>query len=180
MTAPASAPVPPAQLWMRADDEWAVLPASGALDVGVAPPRAAAAADAGPGRVLLLPGAGGWALVAGARRRVRVDGLAVGLGLRWLADRELVVVEGLPALVFATEAPARVEPFPGLGRAVDCPRCRQPLRNGAPAVRCPAPGCGLWHHQDEELSCWSYAGTCAGCPQPTALDGAPRWTPEEL
>ena len=52
---------------------------------------------------------------------------------------------------------AGVEPLPAVSHDVHCPRCRQPIATGTPAVRCP--GSEVWHHGVNEPSCWSYAPT---------------------
>jgi hypothetical protein len=71
-----------------------------------------------------------------------------------------------------------VSPMPETPRGMMCPRCRQRIEKETLAVRCPQ--CGLWHHQSEELPCWTYSSTCAMCPQPSALDAGYQWTPTEL
>jgi hypothetical protein len=110
------------------------------------------------------------------------------LGARLLCDKDEIVVRvnGSPAALhcyFSTERQAEVVPFPGAdGVEVRCARCRQPIEKGQMAVRCPNPGCGVWHHQDAEsnLLCWNYGAVCALCPHTTHLDGTFRWTPEDL
>lgn len=166
-----------AHLWLRdAAGEWAVLPLAGAVDLGHRPPRA----EAGEAAVVLRPLAGGsgWALVArsGAGARVRVNGEPLLGDLRVLADRDQLRL-GDEALYFSTENPARVEPLAQAERPLACPRCRQTIAPATPAVRCPA--CGVWHHQSEELPCWTYAPTCALCPRSTDLQAGLQWSPEE-
>jgi hypothetical protein len=164
-----------AHLWLReAAGEWAALPLLGAVDLGARPPRAAVDAT----EILLRPLAGsrGWALVARAGARLRVNGEPLLGDLRVLADRDQIRVGG-ETLYFTTEDPARVEPFAGAERPLSCPRCRQALAPGTAAVRCPA--CGVWHHQSEELPCWTYAATCALCPRATDLQAGLQWSPEE-
>jgi hypothetical protein len=176
-----------AHLWVREDSgEWAALPlAAAAVDLRCSPPRALPAA--GPvtdDQVLLLcapaGGAAGveWVLLAGAGATVWINGLPLGAGLRALADRDQVHVEGAAPLYFSTERLAAVAAMPGSPQPLFCPRCRQAIETASDAVLCPQ--CGVWHHQSAALPCWLYAPTCALCPQPTELDGGFRWTPEEL
>lgn len=125
----------------------------------------------------------GWALLVGSSSGVLVNGEPVRLGMRLLRDRDEVLVPGVGRTYFSTERLAVVEPFPGLdGRTPICPRCRQELERGRPAVQCPSAECGAWHHEDaeRELLCWSYDSHCALCPQPTALDAGYGFNPEEL
>ncbi len=117
-----------------------------------------------------------WTLLT-ASRDLRLNGAPVRAGIAVLEDRDEIRLPSLAAW-FSTETPARVEPFPdSIARGV-CPRCKQTIAAGSPAVRCP--GCHLWHHQSEELPCWTYAPTCAGCAHETALDAGLRWSPEDL
>jgi hypothetical protein len=125
-----------------------------------------------------------WILLAEPSAPVYVNGQAVPLGVRILRDRDEIRVGRMqPAtLFFSTERMASVEPFPGADRAIHCPRCKTELAVGVPAVRCPNPQCGLWHHQapGSNLPCWTYDTRCASCDQQTALDAGYRWTPEGL
>jgi hypothetical protein len=114
--------------------------------------------------------------VAPSGTPLMVNGLPLRAGLRTLQDRDELRVPGLGPLYFSTERIARIEPLPTEPDALSCPRCRDRIAAGSPAVRCP--GCGLWHHQTEDRPCWTYAETCALCPQPTAADAGYRWTPE--
>jgi hypothetical protein len=122
-----------------------------------------------------------WVLYSSPRGGVRVNATRLGLGMRLLRDRDEVRL-GRSRLIFSTERLARVEPFPGLGREVLCPRCKLPIDVGTPAVQCPNARCGLWFHQDVEhdLPCWTYAPTCASCEQPTSLEAGFAWTPAHL
>jgi hypothetical protein len=175
-----------AHLWVRHAGEWAVLPLdrtpltltairdatdSAAPAAGCPMPRAVLARTGSPDRAV-------WHLVAAPDSGVRVNGLPLAAGLRVLADRDEVRAPGLESLFYSTERLAAVEPLPELGGEVSCPRCRQPIAPASPAVRCP--GCNLWHHETGELPCWTYAPTCALCPQSTASDAGFRWTPEEV
>jgi hypothetical protein len=119
-----------------------------------------------------------WALLARPEAHALVNGAPAHLGVVMLSDRDEIRAGSASPLFFSTEAPATVSSFPESGPRGFCPRCKQALQAGAPAVRCP--DCGLWHHESEDLNCWTYAPQCAGCPHDTALDGGFRWTPEDL
>jgi hypothetical protein len=129
--------------------------------------------DAGQPRWVLLTQGG----------QLQHNGLPLLLGVTVLADRDEIVIpaaepDAARRFFFSSERLAAVEPFP-LETPATCPRCRQSLNPGQPAVRCPA--CGVWHHQLTERPCWSYAELCAACQaQTTALGGRFRWTPEDL
>ena len=118
-----------------------------------------------------------WALVAAWPSRVRINGAPMPLGLAVLDDRDEIRLPDFTAW-FSTELQAQVEPFPESATRGFCPRCKQSIAAGSPAVRCPI--CGLWHHQSSDLGCWTYAPTCTACPQDTALDIGFRWTPSDL
>jgi hypothetical protein len=80
---------------------------------------------------------------------------------------------------FSTEELAQIVSFPGLAQTAFCPRCKQKVEPGDPAVVCPH--CHAWHHQSEKYPCWTYGATCALCQvQSTALDAGYAWTPEKL
>ena len=110
--------------------------------------------------------------------RVTVNGVRVASGLHVLADRDEITVAGYEPVFFSTERLAAIEKCPASDRALTCPRCRQVIAPYTPAVCCPA--CGVWHHQDGDLKCWTYAERCALCPHPTGLDAGYQWTPEDL
>lgn len=117
-----------------------------------------------------------WALLT-ASRAFRLNGVPVSLGLAVLEDRDEIRLPGVHVW-FSTETQAHVEPFPQSATRGFCPRCKQAIEAGSPAVRCPS--CGLWHHASDDLPCWTYAPTCAACAQDTDLDAGFRWTPEDL
>jgi hypothetical protein len=174
-----------AHLWVRNENaEWAVVPLDAdAFDLSVSPPRATPlehVSKGGDSRVFLLRlrEAREWILLSSSQDRVRVNGLKVASGIRVLSDRDEIRVEGVDTFFFSTERLAVIEPFPGAERAVFCPRCKQGFQEGALAVQCPQ--CKVWHHQSEELPCWTYSPTCALDDQPTDLDADYRWTPREL
>jgi hypothetical protein len=108
---------------------------------------------------------------------LHVNGVALDVGIRVLRDRDEVRV-GDARAYFSAEALPVVVAFPGAERPVFCPRCQQEIAPQSAAVRCPS--CGVWHHQADELPCWTYDAKCALCDQPTALDGGLRWSPEEV
>jgi hypothetical protein len=119
-----------------------------------------------------------WCVLSDPTTRIAVNGVPLTTGIRVLDDRDEITAPGRGSVFFSTERLARCEPLPPAERPLVCPRCRQPIAIGSPAVRCPR--CALWHHQSAELPCWTYSPTCALCPQPTALDAGFRWTPEDL
>jgi hypothetical protein len=125
-------------------------------------------------------GADQWVLLCGAASGTRVNGAPVPVGARVLADRDAIALGGGRTLCFSAERLAEVVPFPGGDAATSCIRCKLPLEPGTPAVRCPAPDCGFWAHQSDDLPCWSYTEGCAACGHPTALDAGLQWSPAEL
>ncbi|MBM3882248.1 MAG: hypothetical protein FJ387_21435 [Verrucomicrobia bacterium] len=121
-----------------------------------------------------------WVLIGGATHPVRVNGDPLSTGLRLLRDRDEIQLDAGVRLYFSAEEVAEVRPFPGATEKVFCPRCKLELNPGEPAVRCPAPQCGIWHHQTDQFNCWTYSGGCALCGHPTELAGGLRWTPDQL
>jgi hypothetical protein len=97
-----------------------------------------------------------------------------------LADRDAIALGDRQILFFSSEKLARVLPFPGKDDHTSCIRCKLPLESGTPAVRCPSPECGFWHHQSDDQSCWTYTAACASCGHPTAFDAGFQWSPWEL
>jgi len=167
-------------IWLQdTEGAWAAAPLNGA----------AMALTGDPARPLLPRGGGGgpaallragaakpeaWVLlVAAARPDVRVNGSPVA-GIRVLADRDEITV-GAARVFYSSELLASVQPFPG-ERPVTCPRCKEPIVPGTPAVRCPS--CSVWHHQTPERPCWTYSPGCTNCGQPTDLHAGFRWVPE--
>jgi hypothetical protein len=175
-----------AHLWVTTEaNQWAVLPLEGdAFSLTTHPPQPRRRVDDGQilSSVLLLRTGGvdapSWVLVAGVRAGVSVNGLPLATGMRVVSDRDEIRVPGVSNVYFSTECLARVEVFAGRGQTLFCPRCKQEIEMGSPAVKCPA--CGVWHHQTDELKCWTYADVCALCAQSTDLDAGFRWTPEDL
>ena len=180
-----------AHLWIKDETErWCVMPLVGeGFALSRNPPqRIQSVSDKGESvsQTLLVRSKNGkpspWVLITAAGHDVRVNGDATLLGVRVLADRDEINVAGVGELFFSTESLARVEEFNGESTdttpAIYCPRCRQLVADGALSVKCPQ--CGVWYHETDELNCWTYAETCALCPQPTDLDAGFRWTPEDL
>ncbi|HLG05507.1 MAG TPA: hypothetical protein VI383_05090 [Gemmatimonadales bacterium] len=163
-------------IWIEQSPEWFVLPLEREeLALSDIPPRQ----DRGALLVKSAPsGRPEWHLLARDDSGITVNGLPLFSGVRTLLDRDEIGVPGLGPLFFSTERLARVEPLPAAGPEIHCPRCRQPVAPGTPAVRCPS--CEVWHHSSEELPCWTYAETCALCRQSTAFDTGYQWTPEDL
>jgi len=157
------------------------VPPSSESDAADGRPRQAVAND---GAALVRSACGDkehWVLLsAPISQAVAVNGMPVVLGMRVLHDRDEIRVPRAPRMFFSTEQIARVEPYVAGGRRGKCPRCDSEIVEGSPSVRCPQ--CGVAHHQDpaSEMGCWTYARTCASCPQPTGLDLGYTWTPEEL
>ena len=123
---------------------------------------------------------GQWILYASCGANVHVNGRRLALGMRGLEDKDEICVGQSGSMFFSLEKLAAIEKFPGIGRSAPCPRCRRQLAIGDQAVRCPQ--CAVWHHQTDELDCWTYSEKCAACgDHPTALAAAGyRWTPEDL
>jgi hypothetical protein len=179
-----------AHLWVRHDGgDWAVQGlASGGLRLDTDPPRRLkeeiVGSDDADGILLLRDATSEgarWILLAGVQHHVRINGLPLSAGIRVLADRDEIRVAGKEPWYFSTEETAHVVDFPGSDTPIRCPRCKQPVESGMPAVRCP--DCGVWHHQapDIRLPCWTYAELCGACArQPTALEAEFRWTPVGL
>jgi hypothetical protein len=143
---------------------WSATPLAGdtALSTGVA-------------QLVRATGDGAWVLVGPSA--VRVNGEPLDAGIRVLRDRDELLVAGRRSF-FSSETLAVVEPLPVVDRPPVCPRCKTAIEPGTLAVRCPQ--CRIWHHQSEEMPCWTYAPLCALCPQPTPLDAGYRWSPEDL
>jgi predicted RNA-binding Zn-ribbon protein involved in translation (DUF1610 family) len=174
-----------AHLWVQDDaNAWGWFPlAAEVLSLPDALPTAGPRTQdgqAGHEAILMRsPGAGAtrWVLLA-ASQGVLVNGLPLHTGIRVLSDRDEICLGAAGAVYFSTETLATVEVFPGSEQPVYCPRCKQEIAPGSNAVKCPQ--CGVWHHQSEELPCWTYSPRCALCDQPTELGGSYRWSPEEL
>jgi hypothetical protein len=125
-----------------------------------------------------------WILIAAPGSNVRLNSISLLIGIRALRDHDEILVHGnaggLMRFFFSTEQLVQVEPFPAMNESSRCPRCKQSILSGDLAVQCPNPRCRIWHHQKEDLPCWSYEPTCAQCGWPTNLNADYRWTPEAL
>jgi hypothetical protein len=117
------------------------------------------------------------ATLASAAGGVALNGVPLHAGIRVLADRDEIRIEGLGRVFFSTEELACVASFPGADTPTFCPRCKQEVTAGSPAVRCPA--CQRWYHQSDEYPCWTYTAQCL-CGHPTAMDTSYWWTPNGL
>ena len=171
-------------LWFQTDRAWNVFPLEES-PVALLPDSPVAISDVDTSdrveAALHKRANGAWLLFAPAHSETRVNGLRFP-GIRLLQDRDEIRVSG-KTLFFSTERLASVEAYAGASKAF-CPRCRQEIANGTPAVQCP--GCGVWHHENGDLNCWTYADHCALCPQKTPLNDAYdacrsyQWTPEVM
>lgn len=132
-----------------------------------------------PATLVRLAASDGWAVVARSEH-VRVNGIALPAGLAVLADRDEIQLPGVGPVWFSTEIVARVVEAPALdGRTPRCPRCREPIEAGSPAVLCA--GCRVWYHQTPARPCYTYQDApCSACGELCELDGDFRWSPEEL
>ena len=179
------------QIWIQQEGQeppWAIVPLSGPQDVyhltGDPQRPVVGGSREGenwPAYFIRHPGPGGtdlWVLFSSGQSRVAVNGVGLEIGMRALRDKDEIHV-GECVLFFSTEQVAQIVPFPGGGKPCKCARCSLEIAPGTPAVACPR--CGAWHHQSQELPCWTYAPMCAALgDQSTTLDGAFRWAPEVL
>jgi hypothetical protein len=179
-----------AQIFVEEKSEWpvAVLEGDrhalwGDAEASLRPRRAAAADDGSRPLVLRMldsTGAEGWVVIHTPGPALRLNGTALVTGIRVLSHRDELRLAGAGGRAFfSLEGLAAVAPFDGV-EGSRCPRCQQPIELGTPAVRCPQPRCGVWHHESEEFRCWTYSSTCSLCDQSTELEGGFRWTPEEV
>lgn len=169
-----------AHLWIRDDtDQWAVYLLTGTCSFDDLSADTLLRQE-NIGAVSLIPVSDAnteeWHVVAGLRVGVRVNGLPLLTRIRHLRDQDQIAVAQRWAY-FSTEERAHCAPFPGADRKLFCARCRQELFAGVEAVKCPQ--CGVWHHQSEELPCWTYAAHCGLCSQLTDLNAGYRWQPGE-
>jgi len=175
-----------AHLWIATDRQWAVLPLEGdAFALTASPPqpvRRPLGENEALSSLVLVPTRAAedptWVVIAGPASGVSINGVPLVSGIRAIVDRDEIRVGGNGNVYFSTERLARIEEFPGSAQTSYCPRCQQEISTGTTAVRCP--GCGVWHHEVEELNCWTYAEVCALCAQSTDLNAGFQWTPEEL
>ncbi len=182
-----------AQLWIRDHDNvWAVLPLAGrVVSLTTDGPRlvdkpAVSSGSRGIDAAVFASINGGgendgradWVLLARAGVRVDVNGLPLGTGLRLLRHQDEVRVDDAGTFFFSAETLPEIVPYPDDGQSRHCPRCKDVLKPGTPAVRCPC--CALWYHQTDDMPCWTYGSRCGACDHPTAMDVGFRWSPEDL
>jgi len=175
-----------AHLWVATEkNQWAILPLGDeTFTLTENPPRPVrptAGGEAWAGVLLVRSHAtdgAGWVLLARPGSRVFVNGFPLATGMRVLSDRDEIRVPEVGSVYFSTERLARIDEFCSSDQALFCPRCKQEIQKGTLAVKCP--GCGVWHHESDELNCWSYSEVCALCAQSTDLNSGFRWTPEHL
>ena len=170
-----------AHVWLAHGSEWSATPLKGdAFSLGTHGPGPFAGGS-GPPVLLRSQGPDGesWLVVTSADSDIRLNGTRLLLGIYKLGDRDEIGLPGTAPMYFSTEQLACVAPFPGSDRVIHCPRCKLPIDAGTPAVRCPA--CKVYHHQNPsaDLPCWTHAGKCSCCPQPTALDAGYGWMPAD-
>jgi hypothetical protein len=120
-----------------------------------------------------------WLAMSVTPAGVSLNGVPLHAGIRVLADRDEIRVAGYGRVFFSTELLACVTPFPGADKPTFCPRCKQEIAPGSPAVRCPSSPCQRWYHQSDEYGCWTYTDKCL-CGHPTPLDAGFQWTPNGL
>ena len=176
-------------LWTKdADEAWIECPLEGdvvVIDAGTParvdlPGLGTKPCDALLARTRDAHGLEQWALLCAPHGRTRVNAASLPVGIRVLADRDAITLEDGRTVFFSCERLAQIVPFPGGNDGTCCIRCKLALEHGEPAVRCPAPGCGFWHHQSDDLPCWTYTEGCAGCGHPSAFDAGYQWSPREL
>jgi hypothetical protein len=176
-----------AHLWVATEEnKWAVMPLEDeGFSLSENPPRAArrttSDSEVFPGVLLVRSHARDgavWVLLARPGSGVRVNGFPLATGMRVVSDRDEIRVPEVGSVYFSTESLARIDEFCGSDQILFCPRCKQEIQQGTTAVKCPA--CGVWHHEADELNCWTYSEVCALCAQTTDLDSGFNWTPEDL
>jgi hypothetical protein len=170
-----------AHLWIKDSGNLAAFPLRGdAFSLLLMPPRKIVAPEE-LSRVVLLKTTGSngaaWVIVAVEDHAVYINEFPLKTGVRALEDKDYVWVEGAGEFYFSTERLACPEPFSDREPQTFCPRCKQEIAEGQTAVRCPE--CQSWHHQTEDLGCWTYSDHCALCPRPTQLGAGYQWVPEE-
>ena len=119
-----------------------------------------------------------WVVVAGHGSGITINGVPLLIGIHVLRNRDEIRWSREGFGFFSSEELASVVDMPAGDRTMVCPRCKQEILPGTPALRCPR--CGIWHHQSEQLPCYTYAENCATCTRKTSLDGGYDWIPEEM
>ncbi|MCH7227955.1 hypothetical protein [Haloferula sp. A504] len=119
---------------------------------------------------LVLPSG---ALVCRGDSPIRVNGRAVPGGLRVLREKDEIRL-ARHRFYFSTKDALTIARHEG--EPTTCPRCTEPIKSGADAIRC---HCGTLFHQSEDHPCYTYGETCPSCGVTTRIDGSP-WNPSEL
>ena len=118
-----------------------------------------------------------WAVLTGSGTPLRINGVAIPVGIAALRHRDELCIEGGAPLYFSSERLVSVETYCD-DDSPRCPRCTLPIERGDAYVCCP--DCHVVHHQLPERECWSYMPTCSQCPQSSDLKAGYRWSPEGL
>jgi hypothetical protein len=119
-----------------------------------------------------------WVIVAGHGSGISINGIPLFLGIRTLRDRDEIRWRPDGFIFFSSEELAAVVDFPQSDRKIVCPRCKQEIEPGTPAVLCP--GCKIYYHQSEQLPCYTYAENCGTCTRKTNLGSGYEWIPEQM
>ena len=119
----------------------------------------------------------GWAILAGPGTRIRINGIAIAIGITTLRHRDEIGLEGGAPLYFSTERLASVETY-AASDSPRCPRCSLSIEPGDLYVCCP--GCNVLHHQRPDRQCFSYSPSCSRCNQSSSLEAGFLWSPEGL
>lgn len=86
---------------------------------------------------------GTWAVMAGGKGEVYLNGHPIIAGLAILADRDEIRINGSSPLFFSTETLASVQALPGADRPIFCGRCRQQMKPGCPRCNVRDVGSGM-------------------------------------
>jgi len=108
-----------------------------------------------------------WVVVAEHGTDISINGIPLFLGIRSLRDRDEIRWSPDGFVFFSLEELATVVDFPPCDRKIFCPRCKQEIEPGTPAVLCPC--CKIYYHQSEQFPCYTYAEMCGTCPRKTHL-----------
>ncbi len=119
-----------------------------------------------------------WMIIAGHGSGISINGIPLFHGIRTLRDRDEIRWSPDGFVFFSSEELAAVVDFPQSDRKIICPRCKQEIGPGTPAVLCP--GCKIYYHQSEQLPCYTYAENCGTCTRKTSLGSGYEWTPEQM
>jgi len=119
-----------------------------------------------------------WVILAAPEGNISINGFPLLLGMKVLRDRDEIRWSPNGFAYFSTEELAAVVNLPQGGRKIMCPRCKQEIIPETAAVRCPR--CGVWHHQSDQLPCYTYSECCATCSRQTSLAAGYDWVPEAM